>query len=44
MKVARGQQNLFNFGFHYSDWLATDGPTEQFVLGRTDPFFIASVY
>lgn len=40
----RGLKNLFDFGFHFGDWLALDGSTKQSVIGGTDSHFIASVY
>lgn len=41
----RGErQYLFNFGFHFGDWLALDGPTETSFKGSTDDDYIASVY
>lgn len=36
--------NLWNFGFHFGDWLAQDGVTPQSMKGGTDDYFIASVY
>lgn len=38
------RQYLFNFGFHFGDWLALDGPTESSFKGSTDDDYIASVY
>ncbi|MCI6464180.1 MAG: glycoside hydrolase family 78 protein [Faecalicatena sp.] len=41
----RGQKKyLFNFGFHFGDWLALDGPTPTSFKGSTDDDYIASVY
>ena len=40
----RGVQYLWNFGFHFGDWLALDGATEQSNYGRTDSHYVASVY
>lgn len=43
--AARGKrQYLFNFGFHFGDWLALDGPTPTSFKGGTDDDYIASVY
>lgn len=42
--AARGTRYLWDFGFHFADWLALDGRTEQSVMGATDPYFIASCY
>lgn len=39
-----GEQHLWNFGFHFGDWLAQDGVTSQSMKGGTDDYFIASVY
>lgn len=39
-----GRQFLFNFGFHFGDWLALDGPTPTSFKGSTDDDYIASVY
>ena len=35
---------LYDFGFHFADWLALDGLTEQSEYGQTDNGFIASCY
>ena len=35
---------LWNFGFHFGDWLAQDGVTPQSMKGGTDDFFVASMY
>lgn len=35
---------LFDFGFHFGDWLALDGPTPTSFKGSTDDTFIASNY
>ena len=40
----RGAQRLWNFGFHFGDWLALDGVTDQSMKGGTDDFFVASMY
>lgn len=42
--VERGQRYLYDFGFHYGDWLALDGATESSVMGGTDTGYIGSVY
>ncbi|SHO45434.1 alpha-L-rhamnosidase [Anaerocolumna xylanovorans] len=39
-----GEEHLWNFGFHFGDWLAQDGVTTQSMKGGTDDYFIASVY
>ncbi len=39
-----GNQHLWNFGFHFGDWLAQDGVTPQSMKGGTDDFFVASIY
>ena len=41
---ARGQKNLYDFGFQFGDWLALDGSTEQSIFGRTDNGFVCSNY
>ncbi len=40
----RGGQRLWNFGFHFGDWLAQDGVTPQSMKGSTDDYFVASMY
>ncbi len=40
----RGSRYLWDFGFHFGDWLALDGATELSFTGRTDIHFISSVY
>ncbi len=42
--AARKARYLWDFGFHFADWLALDGRTDQSVMGATDPYFIASCY
>lgn len=39
-----GEGHLWNFGFHFGDWLAQDGVTPQSMKGGTDDYLIASVY
>lgn len=39
-----GNRHLWDFGFHFGDWLAQDGVTAQSMKGGTDDFFVASVY
>ena len=39
-----GGARLWNFGFHFGDWLAQDGVTPQSMKGGTDDYLIASVY
>ena len=41
---ARGQKNLYDFGFQFGDWLALDGSTEQSTFGRTDNGYVCSLY
>ena len=41
---AHGGARLWNFGFHFGDWLAQDGVTPQSMKGGTDDFFVASMY
>ncbi len=42
--IKHGENNLFNFGFHFGDWLALDGITEQSFKGGTEDTLVASVY
>ena len=39
-----GGHRLWNFGFHFGDWLAQDGVTPQSMKGGTDDYFVASIY
>ena len=39
-----GGHRLWNFGFHFGDWLAQDGVTPQSMKGGTDDHFVASMY
>lgn len=39
-----GNQNLWNFGFHFGDWLAQDGISPQSMKGGTDDALVASLY
>ncbi len=39
-----GGKRLWNFGFHFGDWLAQDGVTPQSMKGGTDDFLVASMY
>ncbi len=39
-----GNKNLWNFGFHFGDWLAQDGVTDQSMKGGTDDGYIASMF
>lgn len=39
-----GNTGLWNYGFHFGDWLAQDGISPQSMKGGTDDYFIASVY
>ncbi len=41
---AHGGGRLWNFGFHFGDWLAMDGMTPQSMKGGTEDGFIASMY
>lgn len=38
------RQYLFDFGFHFGDWLALDGPTPTSYKGGTEDAYIGSVY
>ena len=40
----RGGHRLWDFGFHFGDWLAQDGATPQSMKGGTDDFFVAGMY
>lgn len=42
--VKRGEQDLWNFGFAFGDWLALDGKTATSFKGSTDDGYISSVY
>lgn len=42
--VANGEHHLWDFGFHFGDWLAQDGITPQSMKGGTDDFYIASMH
>lgn len=42
--VRRGEQDLYNWGFQFGDWLAQDGPTSQSRIGRTDKYYLSSLY
>lgn len=35
---------LWQIGFHFADWLALDNPDKTSCFGRTDPYYVASVY
>ena len=39
-----GNHHLFDFGFHFADWLAQDGMTEDSAIGGTDSYYLASCY
>ena len=39
-----GGKRLWNFGFHFGDWLAQDGMTPQSMKGGTEDAFVASMY
>lgn len=40
----RGGGRLWNFGFHFGDWLAQDGVTPQSMKGGTEDYLVASMY
>lgn len=40
----RGKKNLFDFGFHFGDWLALDGVSPTSYKGGTDDGYIGSAY
>ncbi|MBR1743212.1 MAG: family 78 glycoside hydrolase catalytic domain [Lachnospiraceae bacterium] len=42
--VEHGENHLWNFGFHFGDWLAQDGVTPQSMKGGTDDYYVASIY
>ncbi len=39
-----GGGRLWNFGFHFGDWLAQDGVTPQSMKGGTEDAFVACMY
>lgn len=39
-----GNHNLWDFGFHFGDWLAQDGISAQSMKGGTDDTLVASLY
>ena len=39
-----GGNRLWNFGFHFGDWLAQDGVTPQSMKGGTEDGFVGSMY
>lgn len=39
-----GGGRLWQIGFHFADWLALDNPDKKSCFGRTDPYYVASVY
>ena len=39
-----GGIRLWNRGFHFADWLALDNPDKESRFGRTDSYYVASVY
>ncbi len=39
-----GGSRLWQYGFHFADWLALDNFHKDSCLGGTDPYFIASAY
>lgn len=43
--AARGERHyLYDFGFHFGDWVALDGSTDHSMKGGTEDFYIASAY
>lgn len=44
MKTYCGGGRLWQIGFHFADWLALDNPDKKSCFGRTDPYYVASVY
>lgn len=42
--VARGEKDLWDFGFTFGDWLALDGQTPTSFKGSTDDWYVSSVY
>ena len=40
----RGTKYLYDFGFHYGDWLALDGATPSSCMGGTEEGYIGSAY
>ena len=39
-----GGSNLWDWGFHFGDWLAQDGVTPQSMKGGTDDHFVSACY
>ena len=39
-----GNRHLWNYGFHFADWLALDNYHKDSPFGGTDPYFVASAY
>lgn len=39
-----GGKRLWNYGFHFADWLALDNYHKGSSFGGTDPYYIASAY
>lgn len=39
-----GGKRLWNYGFHFADWLALDNFHKDSCLGGTDPYYVASCY
>lgn len=37
-------KRLWTVGFHFADWLALDNSDPESRFGRTDPYYVASVY
>lgn len=39
-----GGARLWKIGFHFADWLALDNPDPESCFGKTDAYYVASVY
>ena len=39
-----GNRHLWDYGFHFADWLALDNHHKDSPFGGTDPYFVASAY
>ena len=39
-----GGKRLWNYGFHFADWLALDNFHKDSCFGGTDPYYVASCY
>ena len=38
------ERRLWKIVFHFADWLALDNPDPESCFGKTDPYYVASVY